>query len=206
MKTLGNKSLSTILSGIIHVIWWIEWIATIAIIGAIIITPFFKKDVSFTTPVTFSAVTVSHSIATGPNLESGQLNAINGNFSFHVQPNLTNTVIMLFIVVVISSFFILATYQLKLIFSSFNKKDPFMWLNIRRLRNIGFIIGAYSFVQMLYNIALNQYLTTHFKFDVPIHLTYSFNLGALFTGVTIIVIAGVFKMGAELESEQKLTI
>lgn len=206
MKTLGNKSLSTVLSGIIHVIWWIEWIATIGVIAAIIITPFVKKDVSFTTPITFSAVTVSHVAAARPNFETGQLNAADGNFSFNVQPNLINTLIMLLIVMVIGSFFILATYQLKLIFSSFNKHDPFMWLNTTRLRNFGFIIGAYSLAQLAYNIALNQYLTTHFKFGGPIQLTYSFNFSALFTGVTIIVIAGVFKMGAELDSEQKLTI
>jgi len=206
MKTLGNKSLSGILSAIIRIVWWLEWIGAVVITVALIIMPFFKKDISFNTPVTFSAAAIKTVAAAGTNLETGQLNATDGNFSFQVQSGLANILIMIFIVVVAFSFFILATYQLRLIFLSFSKNEPFLEFNITRIRKIGFILISYALAQLLYHIALNQYLTSHFKWSNDIQLTYSFNLSALFIGVTLIVVAEVFKLGTSLDNEQKLTI
>ncbi len=206
MKTLGNKSLSGILSVIIQIVWWLEWFGAVVITAALIIMPFFKKNVGFNTPVTFATAAIKTVSAAGTDFENGQLNATEGSFSFQIQPSLSNILIMIFIVVVAFSFFILATYQLRLIFLSFAKNEPFVEFNITRIRKIGFILIGYALAQLLYHIALNQYLINHFKWSNDILLTYSFNLSALFTGVTLIVVAEVFKLGTSLDNEQKLTI
>ena len=205
MKTLGTKSLSTVLSRVIQVVWWIELVAAVCITAAIIITPFFKEEVSFNTPVTFSNVNVKNVTAAAPDIQTGQLTVTDGRFYFPVQTNFTNTLIMTIIVIGAFSFLILITYQLKQIFSSFEKNEPFMEINIKRIRKIGIILIAYTVAQLLYNIAVNQYLVSHFNWDNT-QLTYSINLIALFTGVTMIVIAEIFKLGTFLEEEQKLTI
>lgn len=206
MKTLGNRSLSGILAGFIQILWWLEWIGAIVIIAALIIVPPLKKDISFSTPVTFSPITIKTVTATGDSLQTGQLNAVNGNFSLLVQPGLANTAGMVFTVVVAFSFLIMGTYQLKLIFLSFKKDEPFAEFNIARIRKIGLILIGYAVAQLLYSIALNQYLMAHYKWGSDIHLTLNLNFSALFTGATLIIIAEVFKLGASMDNEQKLTI
>ncbi len=206
MKTLGTKSLSAVLSGIIQVVWWVELVAVVGITAAIITTPFFKEQVSFNTPVTFSNVSVKNVEAAVPNLPAGELIATDGNFSFLVQTNLVNTLIMAAVFMAAFTFLILVTYQLKLIFSSFKKNEPFMAVNINRIKKIGFIVIVYAIAKLLYSIALNQYLLSHFKWEGSIKLTYSVNLIALFAGATLIILAEIFKLGAFLDEEQKLTI
>ncbi|MEP7278008.1 MAG: DUF2975 domain-containing protein [Bacteroidota bacterium] len=206
MKNLGKKSIAKILSAMIQIVWWMEWIGAIAITAGLLIMPFFKKNTSFTTPVTFSAFTIKMVAANETTLQAGRLNATGGNFSFLVPTGLISSLIMILIVVAAFSFFIAATYQLRLIFSSFAKNEPFVEFNTSRIRNLGIILIVYAFAHLIYHIALNEYLTNHFKWASDIRLTYSFNLGALLTGITLIVIAEVFKLGTSLNNEQKLTI
>ena len=184
MKTLGNKSLSAILLAITNVVWWIEWIASITIIGVIIIVPFFKKSIDFNAPVTFSTTNLKNLASTGLGYSGGNLKVTEGNFFFPVQTTLQNVLGMLVIVGVVSAFFILVTYQLKLIFSSFKRDDPFVEFNMSRIRKIGFMLIIYFFLQLSYTVALNRFLM----------------------GIILIVIAEIFKRGAVLDNEQKYTI
>lgn len=205
MKTLGNKSLSNFLLAIIQIVWWLEWIGAIVITGALIIMPFFKKGINFNTPVTFSATPINV-IANSGTIQPGQLNATEGNFSFEVPAGVTNSLIPAFIAAGAFFFFIAATYQLRLIFLSFTKNEPFAEFNIARVRKIGLILIGYTLAHLIYHIALNEYLTSQFRWANDIRLTYSFNISALLIGLTLIVIAEVFKLGTTLENEQKLTI
>ncbi len=206
MKALGTKSLSTIVSMVIQIVWWIEWIAAISITAAIIIIPLFKRSVSFNTPVTFSATIIKDVAATAADQPAGQLHATEGSFSFDVPSNLANGLIMGIVVAAAFCFIILITYQLKLIFSSFGKNDPFVEFNAKRIRKIGFILITYVLAQLLYNIALNYYLIAHFKWESGMQPTYSINVGTLFTGLTMIIIAEIFRQATELDNEQKLTV
>lgn len=206
MKILGNKSLSTILSKIISVIWWIECVGAVVIVGAVLLTPFFEKEVNFITPVSFSAVTVRTVESGANNIPAAQLTASEGSFTFPVQTDLTTTLIMASVIALTFAFFILITYQVKCIFSSFAKNDPFVESNVPRMRSIGLTLVAYSLTRLLYNIGLNQYLLVHFKWNNGIQLTAGFNSSIFFIGLIIIVIAEIFKLGTSLENEQKLMI
>lgn len=206
MKTLGNKSLSKMLLTVIQVVWWLEWIVAIAIIAAVVTIPLTKRNVNFDTPVTFTRVTLKMVESAGTNLQAGRLNVTAGNFSFQVFSSLGNSLIMVLIVAVAFFFFISVTHQLKLIFESFTKHEPFVELNITRIRKIGFILICYLPARFIYEIALKLYLTEHFRWANDISLTYSFNLSALLIGLTLIVVAEIFKLGNTLENEQKLTI
>jgi len=202
---------------IVRIVWWMEWIVAIIAIAAIIIFPFVRgskvsnppaaySTISFNTPVTFSTATAQNVAATIAGMPAGQLKATEGNLAVQVKAGLLNTSLMVIVVLAAFACFILITYQLKLIFSSFEKSEPFFESNTRRIRIIGFVLIIYSLAQLAYNIAMNQYLLSHFKWDQGTQLTYSFNFGTLFTGLTLIVVAEVFKLGASLDNEQKLTI
>ena len=206
MKILGNKSLSAILSTIIRILWWIEWVGAVVILTAVLLTPFFKNEVSFKTPVSFSAFTVRTVEPAANNVPAAQLTASEGSFTFPVRPDFMTTLIMALVIAVAFAFFILITYQVKRIFSSFAKNDPFVESNAPRIRSIGLTLIAYSLIRLLYNIGLNQYLVAHFKWNSGIQLTAGFNSSIFFIGLTIVVMAEIFKLGASLENEQKLMI
>jgi Protein of unknown function (DUF2975) len=206
MKSLGNKSLSKIFAVIINILWWIEWIGSGVLIIVMLITYFSGRSMTLTVPVTFSSIPLSkiHSIKSG--LPDGVLNVMNGNFSIPVENNLQNTLMLLTAGIAICAVLIVVTYQLKLIFSSLSRDQPFDELNVLRIRNIGIVLIIFSFLQFLSNITLNWFLVGHFSWEDGIKLTYLFKISYLVTGVVLIIVAEIFKQGASLKEETNLTI
>ena len=205
MKTLGKNSLSSTLSTIINVIWWIEWIFFIALIGVITVTTIIKKEFAVNIPVTFSDITLRQVHGVNSNSPTGVLNTNSGNLYLHVDATWQNVSMLLIECVLIFSIVALITYQLKNIFSSFKKNIPFNNTNIARIRTIAFVLMIYSGVQWLFVIMVNQILISNLKWE-HITLTYSFNISCFVTGIVLIVIAEIFKLGYLLDDEIKQTV
>jgi hypothetical protein len=131
---------------------------------------------------------------------------MNGNFSFLIHNSFLNTLVCLLGIVVIFAVILLITFQLKMILSSFTKNDPFNESNIQRMNLIGILLIGFSFLDLFFNILINLYLNTRFNWKEAVSLTAGYNINYLLTGVIIIIIAGIIKLGASLENENKLTI
>lgn len=103
--------------------------------------------------------------------------------------------------------------QLRKILDTIKEGIPFANENIRRIRTLGFcLIGA-----ELVRILVGYFFITYLKgtLSVPgarlLYLDFAFywewlNLGVIFAGFIILVIAEVFKIGIHLREEQELTI
>ena len=206
MKSLGNKSLSKILSIILNIMWWIEWIGSGILITVILITCFLGKNISLNFPLTFSSVTFKTVTSISKDIPAGVINVMNGNFYLPIDNTWQNIWMLLAGSIVICAVFIVITHQLKLIFSSLSNNQPFNELNVLRIRNIGIVLIVFSFLQFLSNIILNQFLLSHFNWEEGIKLTYTFNVGYLITGVILIIVAEIFKEGVSLKEETNLTI
>ncbi len=206
MRTLGNKSLSAIIAVAINIIWWLEWIAAGIVTAVIIIASFTQRSISLSLPVTFSNVVFKQLVSANKDQPEGQLEVMNGNVSFQINNNIQNMLILLAGTAVIFFALLLLTYQLKLIFSRLARNHPFDEANIPRLRNIGFILIGFSFLQWLISVVIDQVLTSRFKWGDGVSLTYSFNISYLVAGIILIIVAGIFKTGVSLEEEQSLTI
>lgn len=206
MKAIGYKSLSNILFLIINAVWWLEWIATIVITSVFIIASFTQKYININIPVSFSPVNFKTVRAINKDALEGSLQVMNGNFSFQIHTGFLNTLIFLIGFIAVCSVILLITYQLKMIFSSFKMNDPFNELNIKRMNLIGILLIGFSFLQLLFNILINQYLNSQFNWKEAVALTAGFNINYFLTGVILIIIAGIIKLGASLENENKLTI
>ena len=87
MKSLGNKSLSRILSIIITILWWIEWIGSVILITVILITYFLRKNISLNFPLTFSSITFKTVPSVSKDIPAGVINVMNGNFYIPVDNN-----------------------------------------------------------------------------------------------------------------------
>ena len=206
MKSLGNKSLSKILSIILNILWWIEWIGSGILITVILVTWFLKKNISLNFPLTFSSVTFKTVPSVSKDIPAGVINVMNGNFHVPVDNNWQNILMLLAGSITICAVVIGITHQLKLILSSLSSNQPFNELNVLRIRNIGIALIVFSFLQFLSNIILNRFLMSHFTWDEGITLTYIFKISYLITGVILIIVAEIFKEGASLKEETNLTI
>ncbi|WP_295791972.1 DUF2975 domain-containing protein [Mucilaginibacter sp.] len=205
MKALGNKSLSSVFAKAINVFWWLEWIALIVVVAMVIIAAIVKKAYAVTVPVTFSEVTLRRVQPLNNDFPLGILNTTSGNLYLQLNASWQSVAMLLMGFALLFAVVIMVTYQLKTIFSNFKQDIPFNEANISRIRNIAFVLMAYSGVQWLFIVVENQVLTSNLKWE-HIHLTYSFNFSWLITGVILLVVAEIFKQGTLLDNEQKLTI
>ena len=203
---MENKSLSKILSIILNCLWWIEWIGSGILVTVILVTYFLKKNMSLNFPLTFSSVTFKTIPAVSKGTPGGIINVTNGNFYVPVDNNWLNILALLFSGIAICAVIIFITYQLKLIFSSLSRNQPFSEPNVSRIRKIGFSLIVFSFLQFLSNIIINRFLISHFSWDEGITLTYTFKFSYLIAGIVLIMIAEIFKEGVSLKEETNLTI
>ena len=206
MKAIGSKSLTKILFFIINIIWWLEWIAFSIVAFVFVITSFTQKYITINLPFSFSPVHFRSVMSLNKDLLNGSLQVMNGNFSFLLHNSFFNTLICLIGLVAVFSFILLITYLIKLIFACFSNNDPFNELNMKRMNLIGVLLIGFSFLEFLFNILINLYLKSQFDWKESISLTVEYNVTYLLTGVILIIIAGVIKLGSSLDNENKLTI
>ena len=205
MKTLGNKSLSSILARAINIIWWLEWAGFLVLMIVGIVVAIVKRAFAVNIPVTYTAITLRQIPTANREFPSGVLNSTSGNLYLNMDATWLHMALLMTGLTIVFAAAIMITFQLKVIFSSFRQNLPFHGPNISRIRNIAFVLIAYSVVQWFFVIVVNQILLSNLRWE-PVQLTYNFNLSALLTGLTLIVIAEIFKLGASLENENKLTI
>lgn len=206
MKKLGNSSLSSILLLITRITWWAECIF-VGIVSALAIALLFaKKDLSFDAPVSFSPVLFRALTAKQAGTPQGHLNITRGIFYLPIECNWKTIGTMLVIFLIFFSLILLVTFQLKKIFASFSRNEPFMESNILRIRNIGLAVLSYPLLRFLFDAGLYRYLRARFTWTADLRLTYSFDFSTLLAGLILIVIAEIFRLGSELDNEQKLTI
>lgn len=204
MKTIGKKSLSSVIATIVNIVWWIEWIAGSMVLAVLIGMLFMEKTISLKVPVSFSPFTMPKSGDAAANTE-GSLTVMDGNFTFPITVNFQNAALLFLLLAATLTIFLTITYQLKVIFSNLKQNNPFDEHNIQRIKNIGLILMLSAFFHFFFNIFIVHYLNTHFKVD-SVALTSKFNFSYLAIGMILIIVAEVFRRGASLEQENNLTI
>ncbi|MDP4150783.1 MAG: DUF2975 domain-containing protein [Bacteroidota bacterium] len=205
MKALGNKSLSAILARVLTVLWWLEWVTFAFVFTFAMVVAGVKKSFTLSIPVNYSAITLRKIIPVNNEFSAGVLNSTSGNLNLTLDSSWQHVALLLTALTTVFTLAIMITFQLKAIFSSFTRNLPFHDANIRRIRNIAFVLIGYSVIQWLLILVVNRVLAANFRWE-QVQLTYSFNLSALATGLVLIVIAEIFRLGATLENENKLTI
>jgi hypothetical protein len=205
MKTLGTKSLSSILARIIGIFWWLEWIGLVTVVTVVIAAAVTRKAFAIAVPVTFSNITIRQVQPLNKDFPAATLNTTSGNLYLHADASLFSVVMLLIAFGLLFTLVLTVTYQLKIIFSNFKQNVPFNEVNIYRIRNIAFVLICYSVAQWLYVAIMNRVLISNLQWE-HMQLTYSFNFSWLLTGIALVVVAEIFKQGTLLENEQKLTI
>ena len=97
-------------------------------------------------------------------------------------------------------------FQLRKIFISISGDKPFEISNIVRVRYIGYALFILGFLKLsVFLIFLLIQDTSHMVYIIPSKYIVYF-IQYLFAGITILVVAEVFRVGAEMYNENKLTV
>jgi len=205
MNYIGKKSLSSVLAVVVTILWWAEWLFGVGCIGAALITANVRKMFALQVPISFEPISIHKMEAYVDAHKVGILNTTNGTLSIHIDATWQNMALMLVGYGALFAVIVTITYQIKQIFKSFKQDEPFQKSNLFRIRLIALILIAYSIFQWLFVIVTNQILLSKFIFH-HLDLTYDFNVSCLVTGIVMLVLEGIFKMGVTLEEDKQLTI
>ncbi|MAK63813.1 MAG: hypothetical protein CMF75_03565 [Maricaulis sp.] len=182
MKTLGQGSLASIIKVVLDIVWYIAW-ALLAIAALVILAA--------------GATLVMDFLGYSPGPVSELLQMIRNNG--WIFPILVAEIIAVMIVI----------DRLRRIFSTLIAGDPFVPENAGHLRVIALAIAGFQILRHLTQGAVAMLLTI---LGQPViggqELTASWNvdLGAWFAVAALLVLAEVFREGAKMRQEQKLTI
>jgi hypothetical protein len=98
-------------------------------------------------------------------------------------------------------------YMLRRMLSSLRGGSPFIRVNGKRLRWIGAAVIGLGLAKAAFTIPANLFLTA--RLDIPgIHPKYLVGIDGeyILIGLLILVLAEIFRVGAEMREEQELTV
>lgn len=98
-------------------------------------------------------------------------------------------------------------YQLKKIFATLTTGSPFIIENAKRIQRIAFLIFSGAVVELIAGRILGYIVAENVIVKgVTFIVKNKPNMGAIFLGLVILVLAEIFRQGAVLKEEQDLTI
>jgi hypothetical protein len=102
---------------------------------------------------------------------------------------------------------LLIIHQLRSVFRTLVAGQPFVRANATSIRVIGIVVIAMEIARFLLLVAQSAFLRGSFTFEgLTLTAFPRPNLGVIFVGLVILVIAEVFRQGSELREEQELTV
>jgi hypothetical protein len=98
-------------------------------------------------------------------------------------------------------------YQLRKIFATLTVGNPFVLENSKRMRKIGLLIFGGVLVELIAGSVIGKLIMDNVLIrGVTFSVKGSLNIGGIFFGLVILVLAEIFRQGALLKDEQDLTI
>jgi hypothetical protein len=100
-----------------------------------------------------------------------------------------------------------ALYQLRELFRALRNGQVFAPENVRHVQRVGWAVILAEPVRALITYSAQNFARSHFVGDgIRFVTAVDLNLGAIFAGLAILVIAEVFRAGTRLNEDQSLTI
>lgn len=212
MKTLGKYSLASFIRLIITAVWYIQ-LAFLIFLTFAITLKFFKNGTTEPTPETMEVrLTQSRPVpvsivAAATELTAANLNLDSGQLTFNHQSSKQIIGFNLVSMWVSFAISLSITYLLRQIFRSLAQNNPFVVPNAQRLRLIAFLIMFSAVTSFAHDALANWFLQQNFVLEgsgIRGHLVI--DLKTLMAGLIVLVIAEIFRIGAQIKEEQDLTV
>jgi len=208
MKTMGKRSLSSVLATLLNVSWFV--VAAVLVIAALVtvVAAFgHMRGATLDLPVSFTADGAALGIRS-PSLgiDAAGIQDARGSLVFS-PPTGMSLVVPLVVVMAMLTVALLAIGQLRALFRTLRAGQPFVPANAVRIRWIGWIVIGGELARAAATFAANRFAAVRFSAD---GLVFDARLDihgmAIIAGLIILVIAEVFRVGTALDDEQSLTV
>jgi hypothetical protein len=208
MKALGERSLASLIRFIVGAFWWLD-IVTLALVGGLLVYSLCGnlqgKNLTMDLPVALELTTPVRS-SDGLGQTDARIEQLQGDLQFPVRNRLLFSG-SLFLIVLILAFVLWIVTQLRRIFRDLSRGLVFIPENARRIRWLGFtvIFGELAKGAIVY--FWSYYTSLHFTAEGLRFVTsIDFSGMTIVAGLSILVVAEVFREGTRLREDQALTI
>lgn len=203
---IKSKLMLARVSHVINTVWYLQILSSLAFISFFLASANIRTQFIAMLPVDFSQLNVRQIRSANSHFDDVRLDSYSGTMVFHFESNWKNVMIMAAGYILLICLLLLITYQVKQIFLNFKKHQHFSKTNVNRLRIIAAIITVVPFLQLSFSLVINAILNANLKLGPFINLSPSFNYGLLITGLFLFAVIQIFKIGIELEEENKMTV
>ena len=202
---MRSGKLISFLGTLVNIIWWIA-IPGFSLIFLFVLYKFiFDGNVNWDIAVTIPPNDFDFSITpNNPSYRFISISGIEGKLIFNVV--LTPLLMFVALVVVLSTFSLILAivYNLRNLFRSLKAGEPFAYENFARLQRIGLFVLSFALVDIGKSL-FNRYLLQQNFWD---HGKYysaklSFGIDVILIGLVILVLAGIFRHGYKLKTENE---
>jgi hypothetical protein len=194
MEYLGEKSVSSVLFGVLRVVWVLV-IVIMGVIGLITLIGILKPDwLGLAGRGAFSLDILGMRITfTDPEYKQLMLPLYLRFFGWIALPGLAGSLYVI--------------SQLKAVLGTLRNNNPFVAPNAIHIRNIGVAFIVWTVYQSLAHSIVGNYIAHSVQVaGIDISPMFTFDATMLFVGLVILVLAQVFKVGVQMREDQELTI
>ncbi|MBI1784550.1 DUF2975 domain-containing protein [Candidatus Sumerlaeota bacterium] len=209
MKWKRPRTMAEWVALVLDIVWY-GFILALVVGGIVIAAQIAAKDfASFDIhiPIQFKPDTKVYHIASSElGVEDAQIDDAQGKLTFKNPGGVFGFALLAwsYLHVLMAAFIV---YQLRAIFRSIAAKAPFHPSNAKRIRSIGLVVLGVQILGIFMNFGVMKHLKNTFEVSgLELHPQSSFNPGVVYLAMVLLVIAEVFRIGAELKAEQDLTI
>jgi Protein of unknown function (DUF2975) len=208
MKAIGKRSVASFLAGLINVFWYVIAIALVFLL-CLAALPLFSdlSNTEMSIPVSFSVDAGLLRVRTpGGGVTTANIRDAQGTIRFPPPSGafLTITAVLAAVGMAVGLWMLTL---LRAVFRSLRDGHPFVAANATRIRWIGYAVILGEIAKSVVVFAGNSYVESHFAADgVRFDTWPSVDVFAIIHGLTVIVIAEVFRAGTRLDEDQSLTI
>ena len=209
MRAVGKRSLSSVLSAVLTIAWvGVALTLTLAVLLTVA-SPWIDlgRDGRLGIPVALLIDEQALHVR-APALGSGtaRLKKVTGTLEFTVPSKraLIAPMVTMMAMLLLAGW---ALHQLRELFRALRNGEVFAPANVGRVRSVGWAVILAEPVRAMITYWANAYAQSHFVADgVQFVTNFGLNVGTIFAGLAILVIAEVFRAGTRLDEDQSLTI
>jgi len=209
MKALGKWSIASFLGMWLTVLWWLLWVA---MLGVVLVTSYVAisgnpVDDLMDVPIIFELTPSLYDITSDRlDVSGARITDAEGMLRF-TSTNTLATLTYLGLALAYFSVLVVVIYQLRKIFRSLAGGTPFSLENASRIRLIGLFVIFGELAESLVVFACQLYVKSAFLTSgLEIKAGVDLEISAIFAGLVLLVIAEVFRLGAELQEDRELTV
>jgi hypothetical protein len=209
MQTLGKGSIAWWLKLLLDLLFWVGLFFGVAFLFSSVLFvatgQSAKLDVNL--PVRFQLDEASYQVRSDRlGVEAGTIHKARGELKFK---NPGGGFVAAFVAwpLLQLAILLIVLYQLRKLFAALAAKVPFDVANARRVRLMAFAILVGQAIGGLMTLGFTSQLKNSFATEgVTLTPAPNFNLGLIIFALVLLVIAEVFRIGAEMKAEQDLTV